>query len=79
MKSKKMIASTALLLIVMLVAFCFIGCENPMNNDTPGGGVNNFGVKSGNKTLPFLSKEEIKALYDSTNPAQLEEIVFIRQ
>ncbi len=76
MKSKKMIASTALLLIVMLVAFCFIGCENTMNSDTPGGGVDNFGVKSGNKTLPFLSKEEIKALYDSTNPAQLEEIVF---
>ena len=103
MKSKKMIASTALLLIVMLVAFCFIGCENTMNSDTPGGGVeskykglsddNNQAinlkdyskagslesldftkVKSGNKALPFLSKKEIKDMYNDTNPARLESL-----
>lgn len=76
MKSKKMVASTIAMLVLVCTVLSFVSCDNvnsSSSSNAPGGGVN-FGTKSGNKTLPFLTKEEIKARFDETNPAKLESL-----
>ncbi|MBO5729939.1 MAG: hypothetical protein J6R67_01970 [Treponema sp.] len=78
MKSKKMVASTIAMLVMTCSILSFVSCDNMNSNNngnTQGTGGRNFGTKSGNTSLPFLTKEEIKAKFDETNPANLESLI----
>lgn len=77
MKSRKNAMSAVTLLVMMLVTFFFAGCENGNGGGDDsatdiGGG--HFSIKTGNKDLPFLSKEEIKTQFNDTKATRLESL-----
>lgn len=77
MKSRKNAMSAVTLLVMMLVTFFFAGCENGNgggDDSTPDIGGGHFSIKTGNKDLPFLSKEAIKARFNDTKATRLESL-----
>lgn len=77
MKSRKNAVSAVTLLVMMLVTFFFAGCENGNgggDDSTPDIGGGHFSIKTGNKDLPFLSKEAIKARFNDTKATRLESL-----
>lgn len=77
MKSRKNAMSVVTLLVMMLVTFFFAGCENGNgggDDSTPDIGGGHFSIKTGNKDLPFLSKEEIKTQFNDTKATRLESL-----
>lgn len=77
MKSRKNAMSAVTLLVMMLVTFFFAGCENGNgggDDSTPDIGGGHFSIKTGNKDLPFLSKEEIKTQFNDTKATRLESL-----